>query len=45
MISDYLRLQGWDVMHIMGIGKAEPHSYTEPARIVNGKLNYEPEFK
>jgi uncharacterized protein (DUF488 family) len=45
MISDYLRLQGWNVMHIMGIGKAEPHSYTEPARIVEGKLNYELEFK
>ena len=45
MISDYLRSQGWDVMHIMGIGKAEPHSYTEPARIVDGKLNYELEFK
>lgn len=45
MISDYLRLQGWDVMHIMGIGKAERHSYTRPARIVNGKLNYELEFK
>ena len=41
MISDYLRSQGWDVMHIMGIGKAEPHSYTEPARIVDGRLNYE----
>ena len=41
MISDYLRLQGWNVMHIMGIGKAEPHSYTEPARIVDGRLNYE----
>ncbi len=45
MISDYLGSQGWDVMHIMGIGKAELHSYTGPARIVNGKLNYELEFK
>jgi hypothetical protein len=45
MISDYLMSQGWDVMHIMGIGKAELHSYTGPARIVNGKLNYELEFK
>ena len=45
MISDFLMSQGWDVMHIMGIGKAELHSYTGPARIVNGKLNYELEFK
>jgi uncharacterized protein (DUF488 family) len=42
MISDYLKLQGWKVMHIMGIGKAEEHSYTAPARIVDGELNYEP---
>ena len=45
MISDYLKLQGWEVMHIMGIGKADEHTYTAPARIVNGELNYEPEFK
>ena len=45
MVSDYLKLQGWDVMHIMGIGKAEQHSYTGPARIVNGLLNYELDFK
>jgi uncharacterized protein (DUF488 family) len=41
MVSDYLKLQGWQVMHIMGVGKAEEHPYTAPARIVNGALNYE----
>jgi uncharacterized protein (DUF488 family) len=41
MISDYLKLQGWKVMHIMDAGKAEEHPYTSPAKIVNGKLNYE----
>src|SRR6185295_15133970 len=41
MISDYLKLQGWEIIHIMGIGKAERHPYTEPARIVNGELSYE----
>jgi len=45
MISDYLKLRGWNVMHIMGIGKAEEHTYTAPARIINGELNYEPELK
>jgi uncharacterized protein (DUF488 family) len=45
MISDYLKLEGWEVMHIMGIGKADEHAYTAPARIVNGELNYEPELK
>ncbi|MEP6728213.1 MAG: DUF488 domain-containing protein [Bacteroidota bacterium] len=44
MISDYLKLYGWKVMHIMAIGKATEHPYTAPARIVNGKLNYEMEL-
>lgn len=43
LISDYLKVQGWKVMHIMGINKAEEHPYTSPARIVNGKLTYEPD--
>jgi uncharacterized protein (DUF488 family) len=41
MVSDYLKLHDWKVMHIMGIGKADEHPYTAPARIVNGVLNYE----
>lgn len=41
MISDYLKLQGWNVMHIMNGVKAEAHPYTSPARIINGNLNYE----
>ena len=40
MISDYLKSQGWKVMHIMGIGKSQEHPYTSPARIVSGELNY-----
>ncbi len=43
MISDYLKSEGWKVMHIMGVGKAEEHPYTQPARIVAGKLTYHPE--
>jgi uncharacterized protein (DUF488 family) len=42
MISDYLKVKGWKVMHIMGVGKAEEHPYTAPARIIQGELNYEP---
>lgn len=42
MVSDYLKVHGWKVMHIMGIGKEEEHPYTAPARIVNGELSYEP---
>lgn len=41
MVSDYLKVRGWKVMHIMGIGKDDEHPYTAPARIVNGALSYE----
>ncbi len=40
LVSDYLKLNGWTVFHIMGIGKAQEHSYTSPSRIVNGELCY-----
>jgi uncharacterized protein (DUF488 family) len=40
LVSDYLKFNGWTVMHIMGIGKNEEHPYTSPARIVNGCLVY-----
>ena len=41
MVSDYLKVNGWKVMHIMGIGKEEEHPYTAPARIEKGELTYE----
>ena len=41
MVSDYLKVHGWKVMHIMGAGKDEEHPYTAPAKIVNGELSYE----
>jgi uncharacterized protein (DUF488 family) len=41
LISDYLKVQGWKVMHIMSVNKAAEHPYTAPARIINGKLTYE----
>src|SRR4029077_5193159 len=40
MVSDYLKLYGWTVMHIMGKGKAEEHPYTSAARIIHGELKY-----
>jgi uncharacterized protein (DUF488 family) len=40
LVSDYLKLNGWKVMHIMGILKAEEHPYTSPAKIVAGNLLY-----
>jgi uncharacterized protein (DUF488 family) len=45
MVSDYLKVGGWKVMHIMGIGKAEEHPYTAPAKIENGRLTYKEENK
>jgi uncharacterized protein (DUF488 family) len=44
MVSDYLKLRGWKVMHIMAMDKATEHPYTAPARIVDGELNYEEEL-
>ena len=41
MVSDYLKVHGWKVMHIMDVGKEEEHPYTAPARILNGELSYE----
>lgn len=43
LISDYLKVRGIDVMHILDACKTEPHPYTSAARIVNGKLSYEPD--
>lgn len=40
LISDHLKVNHWAVYHIMGIGKAQEHPYTSPARIINGKLFY-----
>ncbi|HMR17876.1 MAG TPA: DUF488 domain-containing protein [Sphingobacterium sp.] len=40
MVSDYLKAKGWTVLHIMGIGKAEEHRYTSPARVVGDNVSY-----
>ena len=40
LVSDYLKANGWTVMHISAVGKATEHPYTQPARILDGKLNY-----
>ena len=41
LMSDYLKVRGWKVMHIMGVGKAEEHPYTSAARIADGELRYD----
>jgi len=40
LVSDFLKLKGWNVYHIMEIGKAEEHHYTQPAKIINDELSY-----
>jgi len=40
LVSDYLKLYGWTVFHIMGIGKTQEHNYSSPSQIVNGELLY-----
>jgi uncharacterized protein (DUF488 family) len=40
LISDYLKAQGTEVMHILDANKIEPHPYTSAARIVDGMLSY-----
>lgn len=41
LVSDYLKIRNWKVMHIMSKGKATGHPYTTAARIVNGELRYD----
>ena len=41
LVSDYLKVNDWTVMHIMGIRKGKEHPYTSPARIINDELRYD----
>jgi uncharacterized protein (DUF488 family) len=43
LVSDYLKVRGIEVIHILDANKTEPHPYTSAARVVNGKLSYEDE--
>ncbi len=40
MVSDYLKAKGWNVLHIMAVGKVQEHKYTAPARVVDGDVLY-----
>jgi uncharacterized protein (DUF488 family) len=40
LISDYLKVRGIEVIHIVDANKSEPHPFTSAARIVNGELSY-----
>ena len=40
LIADFLKVQGVEVIHILGPAKTEPHPFTSAARVVEGKLSY-----
>lgn len=40
MVSDYLKVRGWEVLHIMAVGKEEEHPFTGPAKVIDGILYY-----
>ena len=40
LVSDYLKFNGWEVMHIMDIEKSEGHPYTKPAVTDGNELSY-----
>ena len=40
LIADYLKAAGHSVMHIVDVKKAEAHSFTSAASIVDGQLSY-----
>src|SRR6266550_292704 len=40
LISDYLKVRGIEVIHIVDANKTEPHLYTSAARMASGELNY-----
>lgn len=42
LVSDYLKVKGWEVLHIMAIGKSTEHPYTAPAQPIQGELFYTP---
>jgi uncharacterized protein (DUF488 family) len=40
LISDYLKVRGIEIIHILGTNKAEPHPFTSAAHFIDGLLSY-----
>lgn len=40
LISDHLKSEGWQVLHIMDVNKASEHPYTSAAKVQQGNLFY-----
>lgn len=41
LIADYLKLKGWEVVHLSDAEHTELHPFTTAARIFEGRLSYE----
>jgi len=41
MLSDALTVAGWEVTHLLDVGKTEPHRLWDVARVVDGGLVYD----
>lgn len=42
MIADFLKVSGWQIIHILDEKHQQEHPYTSPAEIIDGKLSYAP---
>jgi len=40
LVSDYLKVRGWKVWHIMDRNQTKEHPYTSPAKEIQGELFY-----
>ncbi len=40
LISDYLKIRGYCVIHLLASNKREEHPYTSAAQVVDGQLSY-----
>jgi uncharacterized protein (DUF488 family) len=40
LVADYLKVRGFEVLHIVGAARAELHPFTAAARVVKGTLSY-----
>ena len=40
LVADAFKVRGWEVLHLMTPTRTEPHPYTGPARVVDGRLDY-----
>jgi uncharacterized protein (DUF488 family) len=41
LLSDRLAVDGWEVVHLLAVGKSEPHRLWDVARVAEGRLIYD----